>query len=291
MLQESWSIARAAKAAGLSRTSASRWLRRYRVDGDRQLDDRSCRPLRSPGRTAAKLEAKVLSLRRTRMVAIAIARELGLARSTVGAILRRNGLQRLPPLQAPIPVRRYERESPGELVHLDTKKLGRIRGVGHRIHGDRTRQARGIGWEYAHLAIDDHTRLSYVEVLPDETGESASAFLCRAVHFFERHGVPVQRVLTDNGSAYKSRLFNAACAQRGIAHKWTRPYTPRTNGKAERLVQTLLREWAYQRAYRSSRHRTARLHHYLQHYNHHRPHAGIAYATPAERLRAWHQSA
>jgi transposase InsO family protein len=291
VLKEGWSLARAAKAVGLSRTSARRWLRRFQAEGDTGLHDRSSRPRRSPKRTHSRIEDRVLALRRKRLVAVAIARELGLARSTVGAILRRHGLGRLRALEPKPKVVRYERKSPGELVHLDTKKLGRISGVGHRIHGDRTRNSRGIGWEFAHIAIDDYTRLSYVEVLPDETGATTADFLRRALRHFERKHIRVERVMTDNGSGYKSSLVEAVCVQRGIRHVWTRPYTPRTNGKAERLVQTLLREWAYRRAYRSSRERTARLKPYLHHYNHGRPHAGINGATPIERLRGWKQPA
>jgi transposase InsO family protein len=222
---------------------------------------------------------------------VAIARQLGLARSTVGAILRRHGLGRLRALDPKPKIVRYERSAPGELVHVDTKKLGRIRGVGHRIHGQRIHTTRGIGWEFAHLAIDDHTRLSYVEVLDDETGATTADFLERALRYFDRRGVRVQRLMSDNGSGYRSSLVEAVLHERGVRHIWTRPYTPRTNGKAERLVQTLLREWAYVRAYRSSRERTARLRRYLRHYNASRPHAGIGGKTPASRLRAWKQSA
>jgi transposase InsO family protein len=222
---------------------------------------------------------------------VAIARELGLARSTVGAILRRNGLGRLRALEPKQEVVRYERESPGELLHLDTKKLARIEGVGHRIHGDRTRKNRGNGWEFAHIAIDDNTRLSYVEVLPDEKGDTTADFLERALRFYESKGIMVEQLMTDNGSGYRSSLVNAVCIDHSIEHIWTRPYTPKTNGKAERMVQTLLREWAYVRAYQSSRQRTARLKPYLRHYNASRPHAGIGGKTPASRLRAWKQSA
>jgi transposase InsO family protein len=291
VLLEGWSLAGAAKAVGLSRTSARRWIQRFQAEGECGLQDRSCRPKRSPKRTRTTLEERVLALRRTRLVAVAIARQLGLARSTVGAILRRHGLGRLRALEPKEAVVRYERESPGELLHLDTKKLAQIHGVGHRIHGDRTQKNRGNGWEFAHLAIDDHTRLSYVEVLPDETGATAADFLERALRHFERKGITVERLMTDNGSCYKSSLVEAICVDRSIRHLWTRPYTPKTNGKAERLVQTLLREWAYVRAYQSSRQRTARLKPYLRHYNASRPHAGIGGKTPASRLRAWKQSA
>jgi transposase InsO family protein len=225
------------------------------------------------------------------LVTDAIARQVELARSTVTAILRRNGVSRLPPLHPPPPIVRYERENPGELLHLDTKKLARIQAVGHRVHGDRQRMTRGAGWEYAHLAIDDHTRLSYVEVLPDEQGETAACFLERALRFFQRHRIPVQRLLTDNGSCYKSNSFNAVCHTHSISHKWTRPYTPRTNGKAERFVQTLLREWAYLRAYSNSARRTAALKDYFRHYNHHRPHGSLGFKPPIARLRDWNQRA
>lgn len=290
VLEEGWSLAGAAKAVGLSRTSARRWVRRYLAAGETGLEDRSCRPVRSPKRTQAHLERRVLDLRRKRLVAVAIARELGLARSTVGAILRRHGLGRLRALEPKPKVVRYERKSPGDLLHLDTKKLGRIKGVGHRIHGDRRRASRGIGWEYAHIAIDDHTRLSYVEVLPDETGATTTDFLVRALRHFERLGVTVRQLMTDNGSGYKSSLFEAICVEKGIRHIWTRPYTPKTNGKAERMVQTLLREWAYRRAYSSSRQRTRFLETFLRHYNRSRPHGGIGGQVPMDRLRAWKQS-
>src|SRR5258708_10895546 len=225
------------------------------------------------------------------MVTLAIAHQLGIARSTVGAILRRHGQGRLPPLQPKPKIQRYERENPGELLHLDTKKLGKIDGIGHRIHGDRTRSKRGAGWEFAHIAIDDHSRVSYVEVLPDETGATTAAFLERALRHYQKLGIAVERLLTDNASGDRSSLVEAVCVRQGIRHCWTRPYTPRTNGKAERLVQTLLREWAYVRAYGSSRQRTARLAKYLRHYNHGRPHAGIGGKTPMSPLPAWKQSA
>ena len=291
VLEEGVSIGLAAKAVGLSRKAASKWLARYRAEGEAGLHDRRSVPRRIPHRTRPEIVSRVLALRRKRMVAWAIARELGLPRSTVGAILRRNGLGRLSALDEPVPVVRYERSAPGELVHLDIKKLGRIEGVGHRIHGDRTRCSRGAGWEFAHLAIDDHTRLSYVEVMSDETGESCATFLEHALAFFARHRIQVERLLTDNGSGYKSHSFEAVCQQAGIRHLWTRPYTPRTNGKAERLVQTLLREWAYRRPYSSSRQRTNALKPYVRHYNHHRPHGSLDHQPPIRRLRRWHQRA
>jgi len=291
VLEEGVPVGLAAKAVGLSRRAASKWIGRYRTEGEQGLEDRRSVPRRIPHRTRPEIVSKVLALRHKRMVAWAIARELHLPRSTVGAILRRNGLGRLKALQAPVPVVRYERAAPGELLHLDTKKLGRIEGVGHRIHGDRTRCSRGAGWEFAHLAIDDHTRLSYIEVLPDETGESCALFLEHALSFFRRHRIHVERLLTDNGSGYRSHTFEAVCQHAQIRHLWTRPYTPRTNGKAERLVQTILREWAYVRPYTSSRRRTRALKGYLRHYNHRRPHGSLDNQPPIQRLRRWHQRA
>lgn len=291
VLEEGWQVGLAAKAVGLSRRAASKWIARYRAEGERGLVDRRSTPRRIPHRTSAEVVSRVLAARHKRMVAWAIARELRLPRSTVGAILRRHGLGRLSALEKPVPVVRYERSAPGELLHLDIKKLGRIKGVGHRVHGDRARRSRGAGWEFAHLAIDDHTRLSYVEVMPDETGESCASFLEHALGFFARHRIRVERLLTDNGSGYRSRSFRAACQQAGIRHLWTRPYTPRTNGKAERFVQTLLREWAYLRPYSSSRQRTNALRPYIRHYNHHRPHGSLDHQPPIKRLRRWHQRA
>lgn len=291
VLEEGWPIGLAAKAVGLSRKAARKWIERYRVEGELGLVDRSSAPRSIPHRTPKEMVSRVLALRHKRLVAWAIARELGLPRSTVGAILRRHGLGRLSALDPKEPVIRYERENPGELIHLDTKKLARIQGIGHRIHRDRRRMSRGVGWEFAHLAIDDHTRLSYVEVLPDEGGTTTAFFLKRALGFFARHRITVERLLTDNGNGYRSKDFEAICTDAGIRHLWTRPYTPRTNGKAERLVQTLLREWAYVRAYRSSIERTRSLRGYLRHYNLRRPHGALGFKPPIARLRDWHQPA
>lgn len=291
VLEEGQQLGLAAKAAGLSRKAARKWIERFQAEGELGLVDRSSAPRSIPHRTSKDVVSRVLALRHKKLVAWAIARELKLPRSTVGAILRRHGLGRLSVLEPKQPVIRYERESPGELIHLDTKKLGRIKGIGHRIHGNRRHCTRGIGWEFAHLAIDDHTRLSYVEVLPDEGGETTGHFLERALRFFGRHKIQVQRILTDNGSGYRSNAVNAICYQAGIRHLWTRPYTPRTNGKAERLVQTLLREWAYRRAYRSSEERRTALKPFLRHYNHRRPHGSLGFNPPIVRLRGWHQRA
>lgn len=291
VLEEGQQLGLAAKAVGLSRKAARKWIDRFRAEGERGLVDRSSAPRSIPHRTSTQVVSRVLALRHRKLVAWAIAQQLKLPRSTVGAILRRNGLGRLSSLEPKQPVIRYERENPGELLHLDTKKLGKIQGIGHRIHGDHSRRSRGAGWEFAHLAIDDHTRLSYVEVLPDEGGETTAQFLQRALGFFARHKVRVERMLTDNGSGYRSNAVNAVCYQAGIRHLYTRPYTPRTNGKAERLVQTLLREWAYRRAYRSSKQRRQALKPYLRHYNHRRPHGGLGFKPPIARLRGWNQRA
>ncbi len=236
VLQEGWSLAGAAEAVGLSRTSARRWIQRYLAEGKRGLHDRTCRPGRSPNRTRESVEARFLALRRTRLVVIAIARQLGLARSTVGAILRRHGLGRLRALDPKEKILRYERESPGELLHLHTKKLARIEGDGQRIHGERGRKNRGNCWEFAHTAIDDHTRISYVEVLPNERCDTTADFLKRAVRFFERKGITIQQLLTDNGMGYRSSLVNAVCVDRSIEHLWTKPYTPNNHreGRATR---------------------------------------------------------
>jgi transposase InsO family protein len=291
VLEEGQQLGLAAKAVGLSRKAARKWIERFRSEGEAGLVDRSSAPRSIPHRTSKQVVSRVLGLRHKRLVAWAIAEQLGMPCSTIGAILRRHGLGRLSALDPKVPVIRYERENPGELIHLDTKKLARIKGVGHRIHGDRHRMSRGIGWEFAHLAIDDHTRLSYVEVLPDEGGETTGRFLERALNFFGRHKIRVERMLTDNGSGYRSNAVNAVCYQAGIRHLWTKPYTPRTNGKAERLVQTLLREWAYRRAYRSSKERRVALKSFVRHYNHRRPHGALGYKPPIARLRDWYQPA
>ena len=237
-------------------------------------------------RTDADTVAAIERLRRQRRTGPQIARELGLPRSTVGVVLRRLGLGRLSALEIKPKIVRYEREKPGELIHIDIKKLGRIDGVGHRITGDRTGQSnkRGTGWEYLHVAIDDACRLAYSEVLANEKAESAVAFTRRALAWFKRFGVSVDRIMTDNGSAYKSFAFRDLLAEQAIRHKRTRPYTPRTNGKAERFIQTSLREWAYAQPYSSSAERTKTLKPWLKIYNTTRTHSGIKHMTPFARL-------
>lgn len=281
-----WTVRRAAEAAGISPRTAFKWLARFKKEGRAGLRDRSSRPLRAPSRTEAAVVAKVIDLRRSRLPASEVARQLGLPRSTVGLILRRKGLSRWSALEKKEPPRRYEIAEPGGLVHLDIKKLGKIQGVGHRIHGDRRTRQRGIGWEHLHVAIDAHSRSSYAEVLPDERKETTAAFLQRALLHFGSLGAVVQRILSDNGMCYHSKLVKAVCEAHGVKHSFTRPYRPRTNGKAERFIQTALREWAYRLAYQSSEQRSQALEAWLHHYNHHRSHSALGGLTPAAKLNS-----
>ena len=281
---EGWPVAKAAGAAGVSVRTAWKWLARFRAGGEAELCDRSSAPRRCRHRLPAERVAEIERLRRERLSGPQIAARLAMPRSTVGAVLRRLGLGRLSALEPKPPVVRYERAAPGELIHIDTKKLGRIDGIGHRITGDRRGQKRGIGWDLVHVCVDDASRLAYTEVLPDEKKESACAFLSRALAFFARHGVSVERVMTDNGSAYRSHDFRDLCAGKGLRHIRTRPYTPRTNGKAERFIQTSLREWAYVRPYQSSAERTEAMSSWIDAYNTQRPHSAIANQTPWRRL-------
>ena len=282
--QEQWPPAEAAAAAGISVRTTYKWLRRHRLGGRPALDDASSRPPRQPRRTSPETVAAILAARAARRTAWAIAVRLQVPRSTVAAILVRAGLNRLAPLTAPSPVTRYEWPQPGDLVHLDVKPLARIAGVGHRIHGDRRARVPGIGWEYAHVAIDDHSRAAYVEMLPDQTGATTAGFLTRTIAWFARRGVRLRRVLTDNGGNYRSRRFQAVAARHRLRLKRARPYRPQTNGKAERFIQTLLREWAYARPYASSARRTHALPSWVRFYNGRRPHAALGYQPPCARF-------
>ena len=285
----SWSVEQAAQAAGISVRQSYRWLARYRAEGAAGLGDRSSAPHRCQHRIADDRVSEIERLRRQRMSGPQIARQLRMPVSTVGGVVRRLGLNRLTALDEKPAVVRYERERPGELIHLDTKKLGRIEGVGHRITGRRpgaVNRHHGIGWEALHVCIDDASRLAYSEILPDEKKESAIGFLDRALAWLAGQGISVERVMTDNGSAYRSKAFRAAVTAAGARHKRTRPYTPRTNGKAERFIQTSLREWAYARTYVSSQERSAALLPWLYHYNTVRPHTGLAQCPPAIRLKS-----
>jgi transposase InsO family protein len=293
--EEDWSLMVAAEAAGISERSARKWLSRWRAEGEAGLLDRSSAPKRVPSRLPADRVEAIEALRRLRMTAVEISEVLGLALSTVSRWLRRIGLGKRGALQPPEPPNRYERKRPGELIHVDVKKLGKIsaRGAGHRVTGNRRSQfergtaaerRRVTGWEFVHVCVDDATRLAYVEVLPDEKGATAAGFLRRAVAWLRRMGVTVERVLSDNGACYRSGAHAQACRELGIRHLFTRPYRPRTNGKAERFIQTLTNRWAYGAIYSSSVERTAALSGWLDHYNFRRRHGSLGHRSPAARL-------
>lgn len=284
ILFEGWSYAAVAEGFAVSVRTVAKWVRRFQAGGVAALTDASSRPGAPPHQTPPAVVALIRTLRVDHgLPGWAIAHALQMPRSTVGAWLRRLGVSR-PPSAPPRPVQRYEWPCPGDLLHVDIKPLGRIGQVGHRIHGDRRRASRGVGWEYVHVAIDDHSRVSYVEVLADQLGTTCAAFLRRAVAWLEGRRSTPRRVLSDNGSGYRSRAWRATCAALGLRHLRTRPYTPRTNGKAERFIQTLLREWAYAVPYASSTARRAALRPYLRYYNHQRPHASLGYQAPWSRL-------
>jgi transposase InsO family protein len=270
----------------VSRRTVWKWVKRFREEGRPGLQDRSSRPRVSPRRLGPKRVRQIERLRRRRWTGLEIAAALDVAVSTVSLWLRRLGLGRLRDLEPKPVVVRYQRQRPGELLHLDTKKLGRIQGVGHRIHGDRRRRARGVGWEFLHVCVDDATRLAYAEVLPDEKAPTAAAFMQRALAWFRSLDVMVERVMTDNGGCYRSKIFNHVLAAAGVRHLYTRPYRPQTNGKAERFIRTAKNEWAYRRAYRSSAARTMMLPGFLSRYNTRRRHRGIENLTPQARLEA-----
>ena len=289
---DGWSIAAVAAAQGVSYRTVRKWRDRYAAEGAAGLADRTSKPHHSPTRLASDAEDEIEQLRRQRLSGPAIARRLHRSLSTIGVALRRRGLGRLSSLAPKPPIIRYEREKPGELVHIDVKKLGRIDGIGHRITGDRTGQSnrraagRGLGWEFLHVAIDDASRLAYTELLRDERKASAIAFTARAIDWFGRHGIKIERIMSDNGSAYKSFAFRDLLAGRCIKHKRTRPYTPRTNGKAERFIQTSLREWAYAQPFQTSADRAAAMLPWIADYNSSRPHSALDGKSPLTRLAA-----
>ena len=278
-------VTSAAEAAGVDRRTASKWKGRYREAGEAALVDRSSRPHRSPFQTHPMVVEEILRLRRRRKTGAQIASRVGSSPATVARVLAREGLSRLKNLDPKEPVVRYQRDTPGELIHIDIKKLGRIKVVGHRITGNRRQRGRRAGWEFVHVAIDDASRLAYAEVLANERSPTAVAFLRRLVAWYKSHGITVTGVMSDNGSCYVSHRFASACSRLGLRHLRTRPYRPCTNGKAERFIQTLLRGWAYQRAYPTSTQRSMRLPKFLSFYNHRRPHASLDRRTPAQRLR------
>jgi len=281
--QQGWTYARIAAALGISVRTVAKWTARSRQAGD--LTDGSSRPHRQPRRLATAVEATILALRRTRATAWQISAALRLPRSTVTRVLARAGLNRVALLEPAAPVQRYEWPHVGDLLHLDLKRLGRVVGIGHRIHGDRRRRARKVGWEYLHVAIDDATRLTYAEVLAADDAPACAAFLQRTLAWFRRRGIRMRRLLTDNAMVYRAGVFAAVCQRWMVRHRFTRPYRPQTNGKAERFIQTLLREWAYRRPYRSSARRTAALRPYLRFYNHRRPHASLGRRSPWMRFQ------
>jgi transposase InsO family protein len=292
--EESWSFGSAAAAAEVSVRTAAKWVRRYRAEGELGLFDRSSAPRRVANRTDERRLEAIAALRRLRFTGPEIAEVLGMALSTVSGVLTRTGMGKLGRLGLE-PAQRYERGRPGELIHIDIKKLGRIAGgAGHRMTGRRRDTGRRtdaegvrrlqVGWEFVHIAIDDCSRLAYAEVLPDEKATTAIAFLRRALVFYRRHGIAVEGLLTDNGSAYRSTIHAIACRALGIRHLRTRPHHPQTNGKAERFIRTMLAGWAYGALYRTSKERTAALDGWLWHYNHRRRHSALGHQTPIARL-------
>ena len=286
VVQGGLSKAAAARKFNTTPKTVAKWVERFRTEGVNGLRDRSSKPLSSPNQTSQATCAAVEALRRQRYSGKQIAAELAISPATVSRILRRLGLNRLSALEPAEPIRRYERQHPGELIHIDIKKLGKFNDIGHRITGDRRGQSsrRGVGWEYVHVCIDDHSRIAFAKIMPNEKKVSAIAFLKAALAYYASLGVKVERVMTDNGSCYKSFAFRAACKRLGLRHIRTKPYTPKTNGKVERFIQTSLREWAYAMAYEHSRQRKHQLPTWLHRYNWHRPHAGINDRTPISRL-------
>ncbi len=283
---EGWTLAAAAEAAGVSVRTVSKWLRCYRVEGEDGLLDRSSAPRSIPHRTPEERVQAIAALRRLRMTAAEIAECLRMPLSTVSAVLTRIGLGTRSRLEPPEPANRYERKRPGELLHIDVKKLGRIGRPGHRVNGDRRTRTRGIGWEYVHICVDDATRLAYVEVLEDERATTAAGFLRRAVAHFRAYGIRVERVMTDNGSCYRAIVHALACKALRIKHLRTQPYRPRTNGKAERFIRTMLGGWAYGAIYGNSEERRQALTGWLDFYNRRRPHGSLGHQPPLQRLEA-----
>jgi transposase InsO family protein len=283
---EGWTLTRAAAAARVSVRTLSKWLRRFREEGEQGLHDRSSAPGSIPLRTSEERVQVIAALRRLRMTAAEIAESLAMPLSTVSAVLTRIGLGKRSRLEPPEPANRYERKRAGELLHIDVKKLGKIGRPGHCVNGDRRSRSRGIGWEYVHICVDDATRLAYVEVLADEKATTAVGFLRRAVAHFRAYGIRVERVMTDNGSCYRAVVHALACKALRIKHLRTRPYRPRTNGKAERFIRTMLGGWAYGAIYGNSEERRAALAGWLDFYNRQRPHGSLGHQPPLQRLEA-----
>ena len=275
----------AAQAMGVSARTAYKWLARFRAEGPAGLENRSSRPRHCPHASSARQQQRIIKLRRQRRTYRHISQDVGVSPSTVARVLRRAGLNRLSVLEPAPPSNRYEHEAAGDLLHLDITKLGRFRKPGHRATGDPQKgKSYGAGWDYVHVAIDDHSRIGWAGIWPNETATSACKALIAAVRYYASLGIRFRRVLTDNGPAYVSKAFARLCRRLGIVHRRTRPYTPRTNGKAERWIQTALREWAYARTYENSECRAAHLPHWVHRYNWHRPHASLNYLPPISRL-------
>ena len=284
VMHEGQSAIAVATALGVTVKTVNKWVMRFRAEGPNGLRDRSSRPHRLFRPSSAAIVEQVEVLRRQRWAGKQIAAEVGVSPATVSRILRRLGLNRIAALEPAEPIRRYERQHPGELIHIDIKKLGRFDRVGHRITGDRRNNSRGIGWEFVHVCIDDASRLAFSQILTNEKKESAVAFLRAAIAYYQSLGVTVARVMTDNGSCYRSKAFRKACNDLGLRHIRTRPYTPKTNGKAERFIQTALREWAYAMAYPTSDRRAQELPVWPHRYNWHRPHGSLKSKPPISRL-------
>jgi len=284
VLDQGWTVRAAAESVGISARRAYVWLARFKAEGMTGLADRSSQPHRLSRSHELGLVVEAIGRRRRGQVAVRIAAELGVPRSTVGFWLRKAGTSQPDALREKEPPNRYEHEAPGDLLHLDTKKLANFSEVGHRANGIRHRRNKGLGYQVLHVCSDDHSRVAYMEMLPDEKKETTAAFLQRALLHFQAQGVTVQRLLTDNGSPYRSKAFKAMRESFGLKHSRTRPYRPRTNGKAERLIQTALREWAYGPEWQSSEQRNQALTAWLHHYNHHRPHSALGGQPPVTRL-------
>ena len=284
IVEDKLTPAEAAAEAGVSEPTARKWLGRFLAGGEPGLLDRRSRPHVSPGRISSAKALAIEELRRRRLTQARIAQAIGVSKSTVGRVLARAGLSRLRDLEPSEPVVRYEHEHPGDLIHIDTKKFGRIERMSHRITGDRRDAVRGAGWEFLFVAIDDHARIGFTDMYPDEGKASAVQFLQNTVAYLRSLGVLAKRILTDNGSAFRSKAFAAACRELRLKHSFTKPYRPQTNGKAERFIQSALREWAYGIPYNHSSERTAMLERWTHHYNWHRPHQGIQGLAPISRL-------
>jgi transposase InsO family protein len=283
VLERGLSLREAGVEYGLSRQTTSKWVRRFREQDKAGLADRSSRPHRSPRRTSPPLVAQVEALRRQRWTGVRIAQATGLSRATVSRILVRLRLNKAKMLEPVQPVVRYERAAAGDLIHVDIKKLARIHKPGHRITGNPQDETRGAGWEFLYVAVDDHSRMTYVAMMANEMAVSAAEFLRQAVAWFARHGIPVRQVMTDNGPCFCSDRFRDVCRQFRMRHIRTRIYTPKTNGKAERFIQTAIREWAYARLYQNSQERNHHLFAWIHDYNWHRPHASLNQSPPISR--------